>query len=356
MLARSLQRGLAVGWSLRLGGVRGVSVDVVASRLGYSQYGDPSTVVSLQQEQISCQLGPSQVLARYLLSPVNPADVNVLQGSYPIRPQLPATAGGEGVAEVVSVGEQVKDLSVGDWILPAKPMAGTWRTHLVSEELDWIKIRNDIPALGAATMLINPCTAYRMLRDFVCLEPGDWVIQNGSNSAVGQAVIQMARQAGVRTVNVVRDREEISSLKARLAELGADMVLTEEELKASKLSVRPRLALNCVGGQSSTNLCRALGEKGVMVTYGGMSRGPVTVATSHLIFKDIRLTGFWMGQWYQRQGRSEARLEMIREVTDMISSGALLPPHCELVSLQDYKLVLDNTLKGFLPAKYVFQF
>ena len=83
-------------------------MDVVASRLGYSEYGEPSTVVSLQQEQLSCQLGPSQVLARYLLSPVNPADVNVLQGSYPIRPPLPATAGGEGVAEVISVGEQVR--------------------------------------------------------------------------------------------------------------------------------------------------------------------------------------------------------------------------------------------------------
>ena len=93
----------------------------------------------------------------------------------------------------------------------------------------------------------------------------------------------------------------------------------------------------------------------MMVTYGGMSRKPVMVATSHLIFKDITMAGFWMGQWNERQGRSEARLEMYRDITDIISAGNLQPPQCELVSLEDYKLVLDNTLRGFLPAKYVFQ-
>ena len=93
-----------------------------------------------------------------------------------------------------------------------------------------------------------------------------------------------------------------------------------------------------------------------MVTYGGMSRKPVSLAPSHLIFKQIQLHGFWMGQWNEREGRSEARLEMYREVTDMIHSGSLQPPHCQLVPLEEYKLVLDKTLTGFLPAKYVFQF
>ena len=173
MLARSLLSTVRphTGW------VRGLAVsgelEVLSTRLGYSQYGDPSSVVSLHQEKLSCQLQPSEVLARYILAPVNPADINVLQGTYPIRPALPATGGGEGVAEILSVGGEVRDLSPGDWVLPARPMSGTWRTHSVSHHLDWIRVRNDIPALGAATMLINPCTAYRMLRDFVSLEAGD---------------------------------------------------------------------------------------------------------------------------------------------------------------------------------------
>lgn len=37
---------------------------------------------------------------------------------------------------------------------------------------DWIKIAKDVPLNLAATLLVNPCTAYRMLKDFVQLKEG----------------------------------------------------------------------------------------------------------------------------------------------------------------------------------------
>ena len=36
---------------------------------------------------------------------------------------------------------------------------------------------------------MNPATADNMLSDFVDLQPGDWVVQNGANSAVGEFAI-----------------------------------------------------------------------------------------------------------------------------------------------------------------------
>lgn len=47
------------------------------------------------------------------------------------------------------------------------------------------KCPSDIPAEYAATIGVNPCTAYRLLRDFVTLREGDSIIQNGANSQVG---------------------------------------------------------------------------------------------------------------------------------------------------------------------------
>lgn len=52
-----------------------------------------------------------------------------------------------------------------------------------------------------------------MLRDFVPLKPGDTVIQNGANSAVGQMVIQLCKIWKYNTVNIVRDRPNIHELK-----------------------------------------------------------------------------------------------------------------------------------------------
>lgn len=53
---------------------------------------------------------------------------------------------------------------------------------------------------------MNPPTARGMLSDFRDLSEGDFVIQNGANSAVGQAVIQIAAARGLSTINIVRNR------------------------------------------------------------------------------------------------------------------------------------------------------
>jgi trans-2-enoyl-CoA reductase len=45
-----------------------------------------------------------------------------------------------------------------------------------------------------------------MMLDFTELKQGDWIVQNGANSGVGQNVIQLARIRGFKTVNVIRDR------------------------------------------------------------------------------------------------------------------------------------------------------
>jgi pyruvate/2-oxoglutarate dehydrogenase complex dihydrolipoamide dehydrogenase (E3) component len=56
-------------------------------------------------------------------------------------------------------------------------------------------------------MAINPPTAALLLNEFVALGPGDWVIQNAANSAVGLYLVQLAQYRGFRTVNVVRRQD-----------------------------------------------------------------------------------------------------------------------------------------------------
>ena len=61
------------------------------------------------------------------------------------------------------------------------------------------KCPSDIPAEYAATIGVNPCTAFRLLRDFVTLREGDSIIQNGANSQVGRVVGEAHRWYGTRT-------------------------------------------------------------------------------------------------------------------------------------------------------------
>uniref|UniRef100_G1T3S4 Enoyl-[acyl-carrier-protein] reductase, mitochondrial n=1 Tax=Oryctolagus cuniculus TaxID=9986 RepID=G1T3S4_RABIT len=325
--------------------------------LVYGSHGDPAKVVELKNAELAA-MGGSDVRVRMLAAPINPSDINMIQGNYGLLPRLPAVGGNEGVGQVVAVGSNVTALKPGDWVIPAGAGLGTWRTEAVFGEEALIGIPSDIPLQSAATLGVNPCTAYRMLMDFEQLQPGDSVIQNASNSGVGQAVIQIAAALGLRTINVVRDRPDLPKLTDRLKDLGAEHVITEEDLRKPetrhffKDMPQPRLALNCVGGKSSTELLRHLAPGGTMVTYGGMAKQPVIASVSLLIFKDLKLRGFWLSQWKKDHSPAQFK-ELILTLCDLVHRGQLRAPACTEVPLQDYQRALEASTKPFVSTKQI---
>ncbi|KAJ8405102.1 hypothetical protein AAFF_G00330230 [Aldrovandia affinis] len=312
-------------------------------------------------------VGENSVLVKMLAAPINPSDINMVQGTYAILPDLPAVGGNEGVGVVLEVGSQVTTLRVGDWVIPRDAGLGTWRTVAVFSEEVLTPVPNDIPLLSAATLGVNPCTAFRMLSDFEALKPGDCVIQNAANSGVGQAVIQIAAARGVHTINVVRDRPDLLQLTERLQVLGAGHVIKEETLRKPEMRElfkkvpRPKLALNGVGGKSATELLRHLKAGGTMVTYGGMAKQPVTVPVSALIFKDVKVRGFWVTQWKKDHAHgcglcstdTGALRGMLAQLCALIRDGKLSAPSCTEVGLQDYAHALDTAMKPLISTKHV---
>ena len=325
----------------------------------YSKYGDPNKVLELRRSPLP-KPGDSDVLIKMLLAPVNPSDINMIEGTYFLKPELPAVVGNEGVGEVIEVGKDVLSLKPGDWVIPEDTGFGTWRTHAVGNAKYFRKIANDIPALSAATIAVNPCTAFRMLKDFVPLQPGDTVIQNSANSAVGQCVIQIAKAWGINTINIVRNRDNIDDLTNELKNLGATHVFTEDFFSSSNmkdfmkgLNKPPLLAFNGVGGKSATELLRNLGHKGVMVTYGGMSRKPVTIPTGVFIFKEVTALGYWNSQWNKDNKDNPEKDQMFSEICDMIREGKLIPSASDIYPLENYAEAVKTSMSGFQGKKNV---
>lgn len=70
-------------------------------------------------------------------APINPADINMIEGNYGELPgtkrqSLPAVGGNEGVGVVVEVGSQVTNLKVNERVIPTRPGLGMNLTSLVS--------------------------------------------------------------------------------------------------------------------------------------------------------------------------------------------------------------------------------
>ena len=127
---------------------------------------------------------------------------------------------------------------------------------MVANAATAIRLPPEMNAFQAAMLTVNPSSAWGMLNSFVELAPGEWILQNAANSAVGRCVIQIARSSGWRTLNLVRRPDVIEELKL----LGADAVAVEgcdlREVCAEHCgAARPRLGLNAVGGASAFERC-----------------------------------------------------------------------------------------------------
>lgn len=352
----------------------------------------------LHTHSISPSIPASSVLVRTLAASINPADINTIQGTYGSKQPMTsligtaepsAVPGNEGVFEVVSVGDSSSPLKKGDWVIPAAQQIGTWRTHAVFEANDLLKVEKDnLTPTQVATVSINPCTAYRILRDYgpgaglkaglpmrpLELGSGEWFIQNGANSGVGRAAIQFGKLWGLRSINVIRDRdsmEETEALKQELIGLGADVVVPESKFLSrewkDQLAEITRggreqigLALNCVGGKSATALARSLGESATLVSYGGMSKQPVALPLGLLIFKDIRFVGFWLSKWNQKD--VTGRKHMVNDILNLIRMGHFKDVPVDEVKWDweteesPLKEAVQGGLKGFKKGKGVFVF
>lgn len=75
-----------------------------------------------------------------LAASVNPADINTIQGVYPVKPKLPAIGGNEGVGEIAWVGSEVTCMKKGDRVIPNFSGWGTWRTIAICKPTDLLKV------------------------------------------------------------------------------------------------------------------------------------------------------------------------------------------------------------------------
>ncbi len=294
----------------------------------YETHGNPADVLRVETRPWPTPAADEAVV-KMSAAPINPADLNQIEGKYPVRPALPATPGFEGAGIVVESGASVNGLTSGALvILPHN--VGTWRDAIAAKAEDLVVVPDGIEPVQAAMLKINPLTAWRLLHDYVDLQKGDWLIQNAANSAAGHDVIQIAHELGYKTVNVVRRAELIDELRAE----GGDVVLIDgdnlrDEVKSTTDGASIRLGLNSVGGDSALRLANCL---------------------AHLRFR-----GIWINKWYDNATPSE-RMETFRPLFDMARRGLLKTKVEKAYPLSEVKAAVAHAAQGKRDGKIILEF
>ena len=309
----------------------------------YSEFGDPTKVLQIE-EVAREELEAGQVRADVLRSPINPSDLIQISGNYGVRPPLPAIAGNEGIGRITEIKGEVRGLSVGQLVLlPAG--AGTWCTEIVAPAGAFVAMPGgDVDQLSM--MMVNPATAQLLLTDFVTLAAGDWVIQSAANSAVGTYVVQLAKGIGVKTVCVVRRESAVQGL----LDAGADIVLVDgsdlvKRVKQATGGAKMKLALDAVAGETFGRLGECLEVGGTLVNYGAMSNEAASMQAGAMIFRDVRVRGFWLVNWFERASKDE-RMAVYGALTKAVAMGTLYAPIDRVFALEDIAEAAGYTWAG----------
>ena len=308
------------------------------------RYGQPEDVVRCVEAPDVGAPAAGEVVFDVLAFPINPADVSMCRGSYRLRPTLPATPGAECIGRVSAVGAGVTHVRVGDLVINLQRENWAQRRRVKGDDV--IAIPAGIDVRQGAMLRINPPTALLLLADIVALKPGDWIIQNVANSAVGRLVIRLARARGVKTMNVVR-RE---SLFAELRALGADACVVDgpdlaEAVRAQTGGAPIRLGLDAVSGRATARLSSCVGEGGVVCNYGSMSGEDPVMARSALTGSGQTLVGFILGRGLATRSLAQIRA-IYADLAEQVLKGVLSAPVEKVYPIEEIAAALTHAQRG----------
>ena len=289
----------------------------------FSRFGAPPEVAEVVELPEPGDPGPGEVVVEVEVAPIEPADLYRVAGLVEEFPTpLPFIGGLEGMGRVATIGSGVTNVRVGERIL--LPIAvGSWQQRIRVSAQTLFPLPPDADPLQIGQLSVNPPAAYLLLKEFAPLAPGDWFIHNAATSNLASYLIGLGKHLGFHSVNLVRHESAIE----RLRRMGAEVVLVDGPDLAQRVVTATnnapiKLALDAIGGEATMRLASCLADGGTLVVYGMLSGQPCQVPPPDLLFKDIRLRGFFLGRWVQNAIPADVA-QVFQTVIPLVANGTL---------------------------------
>jgi len=270
-----------------------------------------------------------EVLIRAHAIGVGIPDTNIRAGTYSWMPPLPAIPGTELSGTIEKVGAGVTQRQVGQRVYTTareRPHRGGHYAEYVAAPVEATFVLPDSVTFDQAAALANYQVAYHIFNDAVRPRRGESVLIYAAAGGMGNALIDLAKAAGLTIIGVVS-----SEAKARFArELGADHVVDRKHEDVGKRVSEITggrgvdIIIDPVGGPSIPGNIALLAPCGTLVVYGGLGGKaqldlqPTLRATKN----SPAVRQFTIHTW---DHLPEERRAGMRALIDMLATGELHP-------------------------------
>jgi NADPH2:quinone reductase len=256
-------------------------------------------------------------------------DCSIRAGTYAWMPPLPLTPGTEMSGTIEKIGAGVTQRLVGQRVYTTareRPHRGGHYADYIATPAEATFILPDNVDFDAAASLANYQVAYHIFNDALQTRVGQTVLIYAAAGGMGNALIDLAKAAGLIVIGVVSSAD-----KARFArELGADHVI---DRKTEKVAARVSeitggrgvdIIIDPVGGPSIPGNLELLGPCGTLVVYGGLGgKAPLDLQTTIRASKNSpALRQFSIHTWDHLPDERRAGMRVLIE---MLAAGKLKP-------------------------------
>ena len=299
------------------------------------RFGEPADVLNVEEVETP-EPGPGQVRVKVTLSPIHNHDLWTVRGTYGYKPELPARAGTEAVGVIDALGEGVEGLEVGQRVATGGTF-GVWAEYVVTPAAGLIPVAEGLPDEMAAQLVSMPFSAISLLHS-LDLTPGDWIVQNTANGAVGRMVAQIAKARGIHVLGLVRRQSAVDEL----AQQGiGNVVSTDSDDWREKAAAiigggRVVAGVDSVGGSSANDVLSLLSENGTLVIFGSMGESTLELSAGDIIFRQATVKGFW-GSVVSKTMDAETRGALFGELSRYLADGTLTLPVAGTFALEDIR-------------------
>jgi NADPH:quinone reductase-like Zn-dependent oxidoreductase len=292
------------------------------------------------------QPGPGEVLVKVGLAGINPSDLHFIKGEYGIARVKGSAAGFEGMGVVAATGEGTSALA-GKRVGFVGGITGAWAQYVLLKASSAIPVVDAVRDEDAAALVVNPLTAIAMFEEMK-KSGSKAFIMTAAASQLCKLMTGLARDEGYSAIAVVRRDEHVEGLKR----LGATHALNSTapgfraELAAILKQEKPRMMLDAVADQVSSDIFTAMGSRANWMIYGVLSpKNPVLTAPGQFVFMDKKITGFWLTKWLQNEPREQVVAAGMK-VQQRFASGAWKTDVAAIVPLGEAMAKLPAALSG----------
>lgn len=283
----------------------------------------------------------NQVLIKIHCTGINYRDCLIIEDKYQFKGQRPFAPCGEIAGEIVEIGADVTQFTIGDKVYGEITYGGLCE-YVATDCANFEKIPDGINYENAIAMLINYGTSLYALKQRAKIKKGEKLLVLGASGGVGIAAVQLGKALGAKVYGAVSSPE-----KAKIAlENGADEVFiypekieTEDEKIKLKNAFKKLAGDNgfdviydAIGGNYSEASLRSIAWNGRFLVIGFPSGIP-KIPLNLLLVKGCEISGVFFTEFKARQLKEYD--ENVKLLVELLSNGSIRPLISQKYRLED---------------------